>query len=158
MTILEVLDPDRVLCRADITSKKRVLQQLGELLTIDCPDVVDRTVYDRLCSRERLGSTGLGKGIAIPHGRIPGLLEPRLALMTLAQGVDFDAMDGNPVDLIAGLLVPADADETHLQILATLASSLGSSALCERIRAAETPSEVIDLFAPEPPTGRLASG
>ncbi|MEM9603776.1 MAG: PTS sugar transporter subunit IIA [Pseudomonadota bacterium] len=158
MTLIDLLSTDRVRCRAELTSKKRVLQQLADLLSHDNPDVLDRTVYDRLCSRERLGSTGLGAGIGIPHGRVPGLAAPRAALLTLQEGIDFDAIDDAPVDLLVGLLVPEDADEAHLQILATLAGHLSDAELCAAIRAAQTPADVLDLLAADPPHDNAASG
>ncbi|MEM6984964.1 MAG: PTS sugar transporter subunit IIA [Pseudomonadota bacterium] len=158
MTLLELLNAERILCGADISSKKRALQQLTELLAVDGTEVADRIVYDRLCSRERLGSTGLGSGIAIPHGRVPGLTQPRAALVTLGRGIEFDAIDGEPVDLLVGLLVPEDAEEAHLQILAHLAGHLSDAELCARIRSAETPADVLSLFSPDAQPDSAASG
>ena len=151
MTFTQLLSPERILCGADVSSKKRALEQLAELLSSVDAETLERTAFDRLCGRERLGSTGLGHGIAIPHGRVPGLATPCAALLTLSEGVDFDAIDDAPVDLLVGLLVPEDADEAHLQILATLATHLSDKRLCAALRDANTADDVLTLLSDSPP-------
>ena len=157
MTFTHLLSPERILCGADVSSKKRALQQLADLLCGVDAEPSERTVFDRLCGRERLGSTGLGNGIAIPHGRVPGLEAPCAALVTLSQGIDFDAIDDAPVDLLVGLLVPEDADEAHLQILATLATHLSDSRLCTALRRAESAEDVLALLSDSPPSDSAAA-
>ncbi len=157
MTFSELLDASRIVCAADTTSKKRALEHLAQLLSGVDPELPERTVFDRLCTRERLGSTGLGHGIAIPHGRVPGLSAPCAALITLSEGIDFDAIDEAPVDLLVGLLVPEDADEAHLQILATLATHLSDASLCEAIRKAPTPDDVLALLTAFPSSDSAAA-
>lgn len=94
----------------------------------------DRTILDALNSRERLGSTALGHGVALPHSRMAGIDAPMAALLTLADGVDFQSDDGEPVDLVVGLLVPENCNDEHLQILASLAKRFSDADLRKRLR------------------------
>ena len=128
------IEAERIGCRLEIGSKKRVLQQLGELLASSTPGLSPEAVFDHLLERERLGSTGLGHGIALPHARMPQLDRAVGAFVQLRTGVDFDAIDDLPVDLAFGLLVPQDATEAHLQLLAKLASMFSNEMLCEKLR------------------------
>jgi PTS system nitrogen regulatory IIA component len=128
------IDAERIDCRLEIGSKKRVLQQLGELLASSTPGLSPEAVFDHLLERERLGSTGLGHGIALPHARMPQLDRAVGAFVQLRTGVDFDAIDDLPVDLAFGLLVPQEANEAHLQLLAKLASMFSNDMLCEKLR------------------------
>lgn len=140
MDLTDLLDPERVICRANLQSKKRAIQTVAELLAtaIDNEELSERTVLDALIARERLGSTGLGHGVALPHSRLAGVDKPVAAMLTLENGVDFDAADNGAVDIICGLLVPEDCNDEHLQILATLARRFSDEALRERIRQSET--------------------
>ena len=128
------IEAERIGCRLEIGSKKRVLQQLGELLASSTPGLSPEAVFDHLLERERLGSTGLGHGIALPHARMPQLGRAVGAFVQLRTGVDFNAIDDLPVDLAFGLLVPQDATEAHLQLLAKLASMFSNEMLCEKLR------------------------
>lgn len=128
------IDAERIDCRLEIGSKKRVLQQLGELLASSTPGLSPEAVFDHLLERERLGSTGLGHGIALPHARMPQLDRAVGAFVQLRTGVDFGAIDDLPVDLAFGLLVPQEANEAHLQLLAKLASMFSNDILCEKLR------------------------
>ena len=128
------IEAERIGCRLEIGSKKRVLQQLGELLASSTPGLSPEAVFDHLLERERLGSTGLGHGIALPHARMPQLDRAVGAFVQLRTGVDFDAIDDLPVDLAFGLLVPQEANEAHLQLLAKLASMFSNDMLCEKLR------------------------
>jgi PTS system nitrogen regulatory IIA component len=140
------INADRIACKQQIGSKKRVLQELGELLASNHKELIPEAVFDRLLERERLGSTGLGHGIALPHARTPEVSQAVGAFLQLEAGVDFDAIDGRPVDLAFGLLVPHDATEEHLQLLAKLAAMFGDEQFCERLRAADTPEELMELI------------
>lgn len=145
MEVHSLLTERRVRCRATLKSRTRVLQALATLLAEDLPastvesdDMThahERLIFDRLAEREQLGSTALGHGVALPHARIEGIERPVGALLTLASGVDFDAPDGAAVDLVFGLLVPADEPDEHLKILAALAERLADDALRARLRA-----------------------
>jgi len=126
----KLLNPAHVLVDLPASSKKRLFEQAG-LLFENQHGVARSQVFDSLFARERLGSTGLGQGVAIPHGRIKGLKEALCAFIRLAQPVPFDAPDGNPVSLAFILLVPEQATEKHLQMLSELAQMFSDRALRE---------------------------
>lgn len=136
MDLTDLLEPERIHCHVALQSKKRAMQTVAELLAtaIDNEELSERNVLDALIARERLGSTGLGHGVALPHSRLAGVEKPIAAMLTLETGVDFDAADNTAVDIVCGLLVPEDCNEEHLQILASLARRFNDDALRERIR------------------------
>ncbi len=136
MQISDILTLDRVRCDVEATSKKRALQLLSELMGEPGPALTPRIVTDCLLARERLGSTGLGAGVALPHGRLPNLEQAVGAFMKLKEPVDFDALDRQPVDLVFGLLVPEDSTDEHLQILSVLAENFSGESLREQLRSA----------------------
>ena len=123
MPISQILSPDRTFAGVQGVSKKRVLELTGKLVAQHTNLDAD-AIYDSLIAREKLGSTGFGHGIAIPHCRLPGCNKAVGALLQLDSKIDFDALDGEPVDLIFILLVPEEATEEHLQILKMLAERL----------------------------------
>jgi PTS system nitrogen regulatory IIA component len=135
-----------VLIDLDVSSKKRVFEQVG-LLFENSLHIARSTVFDSLFAREKLGSTGLGQGIAIPHGRIKGLREAAGALVRLKQPIPFDAPDGQNVALVFVLLVPDRATDLHLQILSELAQMFSDRALRERLLAAQSAAELHQLIA-----------
>jgi PTS system nitrogen regulatory IIA component len=128
--IAKLLSPSHVIVDLQASSKKRLFEQAG-LLFENHHGVARSLVFDNLLARERLGSTGLGQGVAIPHGRIKGIKEALGALLRVAQPVAFDAPDGAPVSLAFVLLVPEKATEKHLQILSELAQMFSDKALRE---------------------------
>ena len=130
--IAKLLPPSNILLDLDVTSKKRMFEQAG-LLFENNQGVARSLVFDSLFARERLGSTGLGQGLAIPHGRIKGLKEAVGAFVRLAQPVPFDAPDGKPVSLVFLLLVPEQATEQHLRVLSELAQMLSDRELREKL-------------------------
>ena len=121
--IAKLLPPSNIVLDVEVSSKKRMFEQVG-LLFENHQGVARGLVFDSLFARERLGSTGLGQGVAIPHGRIKGLREPVGGFLRLKTPVPFDAPDGRPVNLIFVLLVPEQATEQHLEILSELAQML----------------------------------
>ena len=133
--VAKLLAPDHVLVDLAASSKKRLFEQAG-LLFENHDGIARSLVFDSLFARERLGSTGLGQGVAIPHGRIKGLKEALGALIRLAQPIPFDAPDGAPVTLVFVLLVPEKATEKHLQILSELAQMFSDKALRESMTTA----------------------
>ena len=137
------IDVERIACQLNIGSKKRVLQQLGEMLASGTPGLSPEAVFDHLLERERLGSTGLGHGIALPHARMPQVEGAVGAFVQLQTGIDFDAIDDQPVDLAFGLLVPQDATEAHLQLLAKLASMFSNELLCKKLRSGGDATELL---------------
>jgi PTS system nitrogen regulatory IIA component len=118
----KILSPQRVAVNLRVASKKRLLEKMAELLQKGDTGLVQNDVLQVLIERERLGSTGIGHGVALPHGRVPGLEQAIGAFATLEQPVDFDAIDTQPVSMIFVLVVPAEATDHHLKLLAQLAS------------------------------------
>ena len=136
-----ILPPSQVLVRVEVTSKKRAFEEAG-LLFEDLHGLSRALVADSLFARERLGSTGLGHGVAIPHGRIKGLKSPMAAVFQLAQPIGFDAPDEQPVNLLIFLLVPEASTQKHLEILSEIAELLSDSALREKIKSCDDAVEL----------------
>jgi nitrogen PTS system EIIA component len=146
MHISELLSRERIACEGQATSKKRVLERLSGLIAGSVPELTQTEVFESLIGRERLGSTGLGRGVAIPHGRVRGMTQPTGAFVKLAEGVDFDAVDGQPVELLFALMVPAEAVDEHLQILAQLAEMFSDHELCRQLREATSEDTLLELL------------
>lgn len=142
----DLLRAERVASRAGVASKKRAIELISELLVAGQEQLTQAEVFSCLLERERLGSTGLGHGAAIPHGRLAGLQRATCAFLKLSEGVEFDASDEQPVDLICGLLVPEGSTNEHLNILAMLAEMFSDGAFCDRVRQAKTGREIYDLL------------
>jgi PTS system nitrogen regulatory IIA component len=147
MNITDLLTVERIVCAGETASKKRCLEWLGELIAQNQPELTAREVFDTLVGRERLGSTGLGHGVALPHGRLGRLQGAIGAFVTLKQGIDFDAIDRQPVDLIFALLVPEHFTDEHLKILAYLAEMFSDEAFCEQMRNADSSAVLFDRLS-----------
>ncbi|WP_028240278.1 PTS IIA-like nitrogen regulatory protein PtsN [Stutzerimonas azotifigens] len=132
----DILTPGRSQVNVPGGSKKRVLEQIARLVSKDLPDLDSQLVFESLIAREKLGSTGFGNGIAIPHCRLAGCQSPVSAVLRLDAPVDFDAIDGMPVDLLFVLLVPEAATDEHLELLRQIASMLDRSEVRDRLRQA----------------------
>lgn len=130
-----ILPAAQVLVSVDVTSKKRAFEEAG-LLFESLQGLNRALITDSLFARERLGSTGLGHGVAIPHGRIKGLKQPLAAVFQLANAIGFDAPDELPVQLMIFLLVPEAATQKHLEILSEIAELLSDSGLREQMKQA----------------------
>ncbi|WP_296254064.1 PTS IIA-like nitrogen regulatory protein PtsN [Pseudomonas sp. UBA4194] len=133
-----ILTPGRSLVNVPGDSKKKVIEQIANLIGHEVPDLNTQTVYAALLAREKLGSTGFGNGIAIPHCRLKGCMQPVSALIHLKAPIDYDAIDGAPVDLLFVLLVPEAATDAHLELLRQIASMLDRKEVREKLRAAST--------------------
>jgi PTS system nitrogen regulatory IIA component len=144
--VAKLLPPANVLLDLPVSSKKRLFEQVG-LLFENNHGIARSLVFDSLFARERLGSTGLGQGVAIPHGRIKGLKDALGAFVRLAQPVPFDAPDGKAVTLLFVLLVPEQATEKHLQILSELAQMFSDRALRDAMAAAPDAGALHQLIA-----------
>ncbi len=144
--IANLLPTENILLDLDAGSKKRVFEQAG-LLFENQHGIARATVFDSLFAREKLGSTGLGQGVAIPHGRIKGLKDARGAFLRLTTPVPFDSPDGKPVALLFILLVPEQANELHLQILSELAQRFSDREFREALLAAPDAAAARQLFA-----------
>ena len=144
--ITQLLPTENILLDFDASSKKRVFEKVG-LLFENNQGIARSTVFDSLFAREKLGSTGLGQGIAIPHGRIKGLKEASGAFLRLAAPVPFDAPDGKPVSLLFVLLVPEQATEHHLQLLSELAERFSDRGAREALATTDRVETVFQIFA-----------
>jgi Phosphotransferase system mannitol/fructose-specific IIA domain (Ntr-type) len=138
MQIESLLTQQRTLCHVTCTSKKRSLEVLASLIAEGCDGINADELFQQLVARERLGSTGIGEGIAIPHCRFKTAGATIGALMTLATPIDFDSVDSQPVDVIFAMLVPENAENAHLQTLAMLAEHLQNPRFVQSLRRAET--------------------
>lgn len=152
MDITELISPDRILCDIESASKKRVIENLSELLSTGEADLAPRPIFDSLIGRERLGSTGLGHGVALPHGRFNQSQRAVGAFIKLKKGVDFDAIDRQPVDLIFGLLVPDHYTDEHLKILAYLAEMFSDRAFSQQLRESDSNDALFGLLVGWQPT------
>ncbi|KZE31713.1 phosphotransferase IIA-like nitrogen-regulatory protein PtsN [Crenobacter luteus] len=141
----KILAPDHVLIDLDVGSKKRVFEQVG-LLVENTHGIARSEVFDCLFAREKLGSTGLGQGVAIPHGRAKGLKEAVGVFIRLKSPIPFDAPDGKPVQSLFVLLVPAEATDLHLQVLSELAQLFSSRSLREALLAAPDRDALFSLL------------
>lgn len=144
--ISKLLPLANVVVNLDVSSKKRVFEQVG-LLFENNQQVARSQVFDSLFAREKLGSTGLGQGVAIPHGRIKGLKDALGSLVRLRQPIPFDSPDGQPVGLIFVLLVPDRATDLHLQILSELAQMFSDRTFRERLLAAPDAPQLHQLIS-----------
>lgn len=144
--LASILPAAQVLVHVDATSKKRAFEEAG--LLFESQQGLSRAlITDSLFARERLGSTGLGHGVAIPHGRIKGLKQPQAALLRLRSPIGFDAPDGEPVSLIISLLIPQNNAQQHLEILSDIAHILGDAQLREKIKTVLDASSLHTLLA-----------
>jgi PTS system nitrogen regulatory IIA component len=139
--LASILPPTQVLVQVEVTSKKRAFEEAG-LLFEGLHGLSRAMVADSLFARERLGSTGLGHGVAIPHGRIKGLKSPMAAVFQLQQPIGFDAPDEQPVSLLIFLLVPEASTQKHLEILSEIAELLSDTALREKIKSCDDATEL----------------
>ncbi|MEQ7920730.1 PTS IIA-like nitrogen regulatory protein PtsN [Xanthomonas sp. WHRI 1810A] len=131
-----ILTPGRSRVNVPGGSKKAVLEEIAKVIGQQVPELDQQTVFESLIAREKMGSTGFGNGIAIPHCRLKGCSSPISALLHLSHPVDFDAIDGAPVDLLFLLLVPEAATDEHLELLRQIASMLDRKEVRERLRTA----------------------
>lgn len=150
--ITKLLPSSLVVIDLEVGSKKRLFEQIG-LLFENERRVAMATVFESLFAREKLGSTGLGYGVAIPHGRIKGLRETCCAFIRTAQGVPFESPDGQPVTLVFSMLVPEQATEQHLQILSELAQMFSDPAFREALAKAPTAEAAHQLLVQWSPFG-----
>lgn len=146
MTLEAILPPERVLYDVPGGSKKRVLEFFSTFIAQNIPSLDSQEVFSRLIGREKLGSTGIGNGVAIPHARSPHCHAPIAGFLKLAEAVDFDAIDGDPVDLVFVLLVPEQADDTHLALLGQVALIMNDADTRMQLRRAQSQRELLDLI------------
>ena len=145
MTVTALLSLDRVFIDPNISSKKKLLEFIANTVTQQC-GLTQSRLFNSLRDRERLGSTGLGNGFAVPHARLPDLKETFGVFVKLAKPINFDAPDNELVDLIFCIIIPEQATDEHLQILASLAKAFSQPAIREDMRAVTTGNDVIRII------------
>ena len=147
MQLIDILARDRVVADLRVSSKKRLLEQLADLLSADHDAGVQRSIFEALIAREHLGSTGLGQGVAIPHGRVASDIQPTAAFVRLKDGIDFDAPDGEAVDLLLALVVPEHFTDQHLALLAQVAELFSHPEVCEELRSASDSQQLFERLS-----------
>lgn len=146
MSISSLLAKDHVFPDAHVTSKKRLLELIAEKAANHL-NIPQKRIFSRLLERERLGSTGLGQGFAVPHARLEGLDRIHACFLKLDQPIPFDAADQEPVDLVFVLFVPEDSTEEHLQVLASLAKIFSQPQVANAIRQSHSSDEIIETLS-----------
>jgi PTS system nitrogen regulatory IIA component len=145
MEIADLISPDAVVAHLKVASKKQALQELARHAA-SLTGLPERRIYETLSEREKLGSTGMGQGIAIPHGRIAGIEKMTGLFARLDHAIDFGSTDDQPVDLIFLLLAPEGAGADHLKALARVSRLLRNQPVCEKLRAASQPAALYALL------------
>ncbi len=145
MTISELLTPKCIFIDIEITSKKKLLELIASVVA-DRSHLSEAAVYSSLLSRERLGSTALGSGFAVPHARLEHLENVLACFLRLKEPVNFEAPDGQPVDLVFTIVIPEEATDEHLVILSSLAKVFSRQEVCEAIRKAASRDEIAKII------------
>jgi nitrogen PTS system EIIA component len=145
MSISSLLATDRIFTDAKISSKKRLLEYIAEKAAAEL-DLSQNIIFNQLLERERLGSTGLGKGFAVPHARLTNLTQTLTYFLKLDEPVKYDALDQLPVDLIFVIFIPEASTEEHLKILASLARLFSHEEVCDQVREANNAAQVLSII------------
>ncbi len=146
MEINDILSPDCTKCAVQGTSKKRILEIISQIASKHIQGIEQSDILASLLSREKMGSTGIGNGIALPHGRLKGLEKVVAVLITCKPSVQFEAIDNQPVDIFFALLVPEDQAQGHLQTLATIASKLNDKRTVKSLRKASESQQLFEAI------------
>jgi PTS system nitrogen regulatory IIA component len=147
MLISDLLSPEKIYCDVHSSSKKRLLELISEQLAHNSEVLSQREIFESLCARERLGSTGLGKGVAIPHGRVKGTQHVEASFLRLKKPLPFDSIDGKPVDLLFALAVPENCGEDHLKLLSQVAELFSDPELLQQLREAKNSGSMLKLLS-----------
>lgn len=147
MLISDLLSPERIRFDVHSSSKKRLLEMISQELARNSDSLSKREIFESLVARERLGSTGLGKGVAIPHGRVKGSDTVEASFIRLKKPLPYDAVDGEPVDLLFAMTVPEQCNEDHLKLLARIAELFSDPELLENLRQAENSGTLLQLLS-----------
>jgi PTS system nitrogen regulatory IIA component len=143
----DLLSPARILAGVRINSKKRLFELLSTTFTRKSPDLNSRAIFESICAREHLGSTALGNGIAVPHGRIEGTDEVQALFLQLSKPLPFDTDDGKPVDLIFALIVPSECTGDHKKLLSDIIERFSDTDLLAQLRNAADANEIWHLLS-----------
>ena len=148
--LYQYLDPKLILVQSEFSSAKKLLQEMARLLALPLQpnpeEDVEKNVYHCLLEREKIGNTGIGNGVALPHSRCIDTEQAIIALVTLRTPIDYDSSDGKPVDVAFGLIVPQHATQDHLNLLAQIARMMSVESNKQRLLAAQTADEVLGLI------------
>lgn len=145
MTVSALLSPRKIFLDTEVTSKKKLLELIANIVA-DQSQLTQSAIFNNLLNRERLGSTGLGHGIAVPHARVPDLDQTIACFFRLSEPVNFDSPDGKPVDLVFTIVIPEEATEEHLLILSALAQLFSRADVCQAIRDASSREEIEQII------------
>jgi len=145
MTVSALLSPQTIFLDTEISSKKKLLQLIANIVT-DRTKLSESMIYNNLLNRERLGSTGLGQGFAVPHARLKDLDKTMACFFRLKEAVNFEAPDNQPVDLVFSIIIPEEATEEHLLILSSLARMFSREEVCDAIRNATSKDEIAQII------------
>jgi len=147
MIISDIISLDRTECAVECQSKKRIFEVISEIAVKGNPQLNLNDVLASIIAREKMGSTGIGNGIAIPHGRIEGITDIVAIIVTSEEPIQFDAIDDKPVDIFFALLVPSEQTQEHLQTLSSIAQKLSDKDIVKALRNAATRDEIISALA-----------
>ncbi|BCV65311.1 PTS IIA-like nitrogen regulatory protein PtsN [Shewanella carassii] len=145
MELSTILRPECTTC-ATPGSKKKVLELISDLASAQYPTLSSQAIFESLLAREKMGSTGIGNGIAIPHGRLPDITEPIAVLVKCEEPIAFDAIDNQPVDILFALLVPAEQCQQHLSTLSAMAEKLSDKAILKQLRKSSDATELYQVI------------
>lgn len=151
MGIADMLNKDRVTVDLQVQNREEALTEVARSLADRHPELGPIRIYESLWGRECLGSTGIGDGVAIPHARIPGLVETEMVVATCPEGIEFDAADGKPVRILVGILSPAEEPRQALRTLADVVKCLKKPAVREALQQACTPEAVVEAMLEDTP-------
>ncbi|MGJ8674391.1 MAG: PTS IIA-like nitrogen regulatory protein PtsN [Pseudoalteromonas sp.] len=147
MIISDIISLDRTECAVECQSKKRIFEVISEIAVKGNPQLNVNDVLASMLAREKMGSTGIGNGIAIPHGRIEGIRDIVAIIVTSEEPIQFDAIDDKPVDIFFALLVPSEQTQEHLQTLSSIAQKLSDKNIVKALRNAATRDDIISALA-----------
>ena len=145
MELSTILQPECTTC-ATPGSKKKVLELISDLAAVQYPTLSSQEIFESLLAREKMGSTGIGNGIAIPHGKLSNISQPVAVLIKCEEPISFDAIDKQPVDILFALLVPADQCEQHLSTLSSMAEKLNNKLIVKQLRKTQDESELYQVI------------
>lgn len=147
MIINDIISLDRTQCSVECNSKKKIFEVISEIAVQQFPELDQLEVLTSLLSREKMGSTGIGNGIAIPHGKIKDLNNMIAIILTSNKPIEFDAIDSQPVDIFFAILVPEDQTDKHLQALSGIAKKLSDKDIVKAVRRAKSKNEIVAALA-----------
>ncbi|MGL1957003.1 MAG: PTS IIA-like nitrogen regulatory protein PtsN [Colwellia sp.] len=146
MTLQDILTLDCTLCAVPVNSKKRILEQICDIAAKQITQCSNTELLTSLLDREKMGSTGIGNGIAIPHGRLPNNNKATVVLVTTEKAIDFDAIDNRPVDIFISLFVPQNSCQEHLTTLQSIAKLFNDKKIVKQVRKCTSSQQLFDII------------